>query len=127
MTRSNIGKLFFDLMKEYGVPVYLSESLPFDEITQERIVIIIGRTMPGKYWESTSIRINWCVPDINDEADGIRIEEIEKVLKDHERGYGNDDGKAWRYNKSSSETLLDASLRCHFVNISLTFQQQNIK
>lgn len=125
MKRSDIGKLFFDLMKVYGIPLYLTESLPYDEITQERIVIIIGRTTTGTYWETTNVKINWCVPDIDDEADGRRIEEVEGFLKDHERGYGQNDGKAWRYRKISSETLMDASLRCHFVNLSLTFQQQN--
>lgn len=125
MTRSDIEKLFYDALRGHGVKIYLSDNLPYTEIDEERIVIIVGRTVPATYWKNTTVKVNWCVPDIDNEADKVRIEQIEERLASIDKDNGETDGRAWRYRRTSSDTLSDRNMRCHYVNITFNLQTLN--
>ena len=126
MTRSEIGEIVFDLCRGYGVEVDIMENMPYSEITEERIVIILSRIEPSTYWENTMVKINWCVPDISNEANSIRLKEIEPLLKPLFRGCGTKGDDTYRYSKDSTDTGENADMRCHFANLTLLFQTLNI-
>lgn len=122
MTQSEIEEYFFDKCKDFGVPVWLSDSFPWDRIDGERIAIIVGHNQPSQYWNNCYVKVNWLVPDICAEANKIRLKEIEGSLKSLHRGGGD----GFRYSLDRTSAECDRQLRCHYVNITLLFQHQNI-
>lgn len=122
MTQSEIEEYFYDQCKDFGVEVWLTDSFPWDSIDDERIAIIVGHNQPSRYWNNCYVKINWLVPDINTEANKIRLKEIESSMKVLHRGGGD----GFRYSLDRTSVENDSQLRCHYVNITLLFQSQNI-
>ncbi len=122
MTQSEIEEYFYDKCKDFGVPVWLTGSFPWDRVDEERIAIIVGHNQPSRYWNNCYVKINWLVPDICAEANKIRLKEIEGSLK----SLHMDGGDGFRYSLDRTSVESDRQLRCHYVNITLLFQHQNI-
>lgn len=127
MTRSDMAKEVFDRCRPFGVPIFIKDNLPYEEIQDERIVIIAGQVKPTRYWHNCFIKVNWCIPDIKGEGDTIRIEEVEKEIIKLKYGIGEFEEKYYRFSKDSSDTDENSGMRCHIVKMTLLFQHQNIK
>lgn len=128
MTKSDIEKIMYDRCLAFGYEVYLPGSMQYQsqESQEERIVILVGKTRPSRYWEETDVRINWCVPDINDEK-SASCDLAEDALKSLYYGIGEFEGKVFRYKKDSTDTSEDKDNKCHVANLTLRFQYQNTK
>lgn len=127
ITTGDIQEIIYDLCRDFEVEIWLKDNLDFSEIEDERIVIIPTRITTDKYWHNSYVKIDWCVPDIDGEADTIRTKEIEHLLEPLHYGNGIFDEKTYRFKKESSEVSYNAEMKCHFVNLTLLFQYQNVK
>ena len=123
ITTSDISEVIYDACRHYGVSIYIADTFPDEEIDEERIVIIAKQiSTEGKYWNRCYVEVNWCVPDIEDEADGIRLKEVERLMRDIAQGNGSLDGTTYRYSVKSTQVVGDRRLRIHYANSQILFE-----
>lgn len=128
MTTTDIAKEMYKRCAVFNTETFIRDNVPFEPIEQERIVIIASRVVPNKYWHDCNVKIDWCVPDNQGEEDGIRIEEVEKILdKTLSYGIGTYEGRVIRFKKNYIDTDGVAEGKYHFVCLEVKFQIQNIK
>lgn len=127
ITKSDIEEILYDRCRTFGVPIILSPNMPDDEIQEERIVIIVRPIQSGVYWNRSACEVNWVVPDISGEEDGIRLKAIEKILVPYMRYFrGERENTNYRCKRSSWGRESSDGMRCHYVNIRLEFEILNI-
>lgn len=98
------------------------------EVKSERIVIHSKKQQPGKIWNKSFAEVNLCVPDLGeDEANTIRLGELEREAKERFNSVSCYDGTVYRYSIDSIGTEADAALKCHFVNVRIIFEVLNVK
>lgn len=132
MSQSEIAEIIYDAAEYLGTPRYIADTMPAEAIAeagQPRLVIIVGQTRPARYWANCYVKVNFCVPDIQsatDKADALKLKDAELALRPLHNGTGNKDGETYRYSLETTEIVSDTDMRCHYVNITLLFQYQNI-
>lgn len=128
MTKSDIEEVMYDACRCFGVKIQLLPNMPYSEIEDDRIVIIVGRSQPTTYWVNTTVRVNWCIPNIGGEADSNKLKRVEQMMREYlEYHCDTYKGERYKYKLSSFETLEDKDMRCFFANTTIIFQQLNIK
>lgn len=128
ITTSDIKLILFDDLKAMGIETFTKENLPQGRITAKRIVIVVGREVQDVIWNTTSVNINFLVPDLdeNGTADEITLQEIQREVRErYNSACGDYDGSNYIYERESDE-VLEGNF-CHFVNLRLTFQVLNVK
>lgn len=126
ITQSDLKKVTYDMCRQFGVDLFMPLTFPEEEITSERIVILGGRITDGSRWDRTAVRINWCVPDVKGEPNDIRIEEVEKLLRDSfTRGAGKIGDCTYRWRRESTETVTEQSMKVHYANLTLKYELLN--
>lgn len=126
ITQSDLTKITYDMCKQFNTTLYMPDTFPEEEITSERIVILGARITDGSRWDRTRVSINWCVPDIDGEPDGIRIEAVEKLLRDSfSRGAGKVGDCTYRWRRESTETVKDKGMKVHYANLTLKYELLN--
>lgn len=126
ITPNDIGKYFYDMFREYGVEERLAKNMPYKPIDDELIVVITSEEHYGKYWFECVVKVNWCVPDIEGEEHSPRTDEVQEIMKQHFQGCGELKNRYFTYRMATFGTVTDADMRCHYVNLTLTFKIQNI-
>ncbi len=127
ITQGDIYKILYRDCEVFELPRFSPDNVPKGKVTQERIVIIPKRGTPDIYWEKCYVEVNFCVPDKNEAADEIRLAELERwAISELKRKSGLWDETRYRYSKESSSYETDEELGCHYVNVRLLFEIQNV-
>ena len=102
--------------------IYGPDDIPAGKVTSERVVIIPKETRTEKYFNKCFVEVNWCVPDLGDYPNSLRLQEVERVTKPFFDKVGQFDGTTYRYGIESSGIKRDKDLECHYVNTRVLFE-----
>ena len=127
---TDIANILYKDCKAFGIEVYQAGNIPDEhkELSSERVIIRTKSQSPETYWKKGFMEVNLCVPDMDGDANLIRLQELERkaqeVLDEVVGEYG---GSNYYYLIDSIGIEADTELRCHYVNVRLLFQVLNVK
>ena len=127
---TDIANILYKDCKAFGIEVYQAGNIPDEhkELSSERVIIRTKSQSPETYWKKGFVEVNLCVPDMDGDANLIRLQELERkaqeVLDEVVDEY---DGSNYYYLIDSIGIEADTELRCHYVNVRLLFQVLNVK
>ncbi len=127
---TDIANILYKDCKAFGIEVYQAGNIPDEhkKLSSERVIIRTKSQSPETYWKKGFVEVNLCVPDMDGDANLIRLQQLERkaqeVLGDV---VGDYDGSNYYYLIDSIGIEADTELRCHYVNVRLLFQVLNVK
>ena len=127
---TDIANILYKDCKAFGIEVYQAGNIPDEhkKLSSERVIIRTKSQSPEAIWKKGFVEVNLCVPDMDGDANLIRLQELERkaqeVLDDV---VGEYDGSNYYYLIDSIGTEADTELRCHYVNVRILFQVLNVK
>ena len=127
---TDIANILYKDCKAFGIEVYQAGNIPDEhkELSSERVIIRTKSQSPETYWKKGFVEVNLCVPDMDGDANLIRLQELERKAQEVlDEVVGEYDGSNYYYLIDSIGTEADTELRCHYVNVRLLFQVLNVK
>ena len=125
---TDIGNILYRDCKAFGISIVPNGETLTGELKSERIVIHTKKQQPGTYWKKSFAEVNLCVPDLSkNEANSIRLNELERQAMKILRSTGSYNGSFYRYSIYNIGTEADTALECHYVNVSVLFEVLNVK
>ena len=127
---TDIANILYKDCKAFGIEVYQAGNIPDEhkELSSERAIIRTKSQSPETYWKKGFVEVNLCVPDMDGDANLIRLQELERKAQEVlNEVVGEYDGSHYYYSIDSIGMEADSELRCHYVNIRLLFQVLNVK
>lgn len=127
---TDIANILYKDCKAFGIEVYQAGNIPDEhkELSSERVIIRTKSQSPETYWKKGFVEVNLCVPDMDGEANLIRLQELERKAQEVlDEVVGEYDGSNYYYLIDSIGTEADTELRCHYVNVRILFQVLNVK
>ena len=127
---TDIANILYKDCKAFGIEVYQAGNIPDEhkELSSERVIIRTKSQSPETYWKKGFVEVNLCVPDMDGDANLIRLQELERkaqeVLDEVVDEY---DGSNYYYLIDTIGIEADTELRCHYVNVRILFQVLNVK
>ena len=127
---TDISNILYKDCKAFGIEVYQAGNIPDEhkELSSERVIIRTKSQSPETYWKKGFVEVNLCVPDMDGDANLIRLQELERkaqeVLDEVVDEY---DGSNYYYLIDTIGIEADTELRCHYVNVRILFQVLNVK
>lgn len=130
ITTADIRRIMYGILSPLGLPVHYKEDIPKGEITDERIIIVTSGEGYGKIWATCIVTISICVPDPTPNVANLtRLsyyeDEALKMFKDSIVGGYKGDNYVISLQKNGIEE--DRQMRCHYVNLKLSFEVLNVK
>lgn len=124
---TDIANILYRDCKVFGIDIVPQGKTLTGELKSERIVIHAKKQQPGKYWKKSFAEVNLCVPDLSEnEANSIRLQELEREAGKRFDTVGSYDGTTYRYSIESIGTEEDTALKCHYVNVRILFEVLNV-
>ena len=105
--------------------IFTGDDYPEGEITEERIVIRAKNLTPHTYFKKCFVEVNWCVPDIGNAPDSIRLQKVERQMVEYLSSIGEYDESTYRYEVNSHQSL-KGDLKYHYINVRLLFEILNV-
>ena len=127
---TDIANILYKDCKAFGIEVYQAGNIPDEhkELSSERVIIRAKSQSPETYWKKGFVEVNLCVPDMDGDANLIRLQELERKAQEVlDEVVGEYDGSNYYYLIDSIGIEADTELRCHYVNVRLLFQVLNVK
>lgn len=125
---TDIQNILFLKCKDFGIEdIRQNPKEITGGLTSEMIVIRAKPQKGEKYWKKDFVEVNLCVPDIEGEADLIRLQELERAAQSRLESVGRYDGTSYRYSIDTIGIEMDEGLKCHYVNVRLLFEVLNVK
>ena len=127
---TDIANILYKDCKAFGIEVYQAGNIPDEhkELSSERVIIRTKSQSPETYWKKGFVEVNLCVPDIDGDANLIRLQELERKAQEIlDDVVGEFDGSSYYYSIDQIGTEADTALKCHYVNVRLLFQVLNVK
>lgn len=127
---TDIANILYKDCKAFGIEVYQAGNIPDEhkELSSERVIIRTKSQSPETYWKKGFAEVNLCVPDMDGDANLIRLQELERKAQEVlDEVVGEYDGSNYYYLIDSIGTEADTELRCHYVNVRILFQVLNVK
>ena len=127
---TDIANILYKDCKAFGIEVYQAGNIPDEhkELSSERVIIRTKSQSPETYWKKGFMEVNLCVPDMDGDANLIRLQELERKAQEVlDNRVGKFDGSVYRYSVYSIGTEEDAELKCHYVNVRVLFEVLNVK
>lgn len=127
---TDIANILYKDCEAFGMEVYQSGNIPDEdkELSSERVIVRTKFQSPEAIWKNGFVEVNLCVPDMDGDANLIRLQQLERkaqeVLDDV---VGEFDGSSYYYSIDQIGTEADTALKCHYVNVRLLFQVLNVK
>ena len=127
---TDIANILYKDCEIFDIEVFQAGNIPDEhkKLSSERVIIRTKSQSPEAIWKKGFVEVNLCVPDMNGDANLIRLQELERkaqeVLDDV---VGEYDGSNYYYLIDSIGIEADTELRCHYVNVRLLFQVLNVK
>lgn len=124
---TDIANILYRDCKAFGIDIVPQGKTLVGELKSERIVIHAKKQQPGKFWKKSFAEVNLCVPDLSEnEANTIRLQELEREAGKQFGIVGNYDNTVYRYSIDSISTEADTALKCHYVNVRVLFEVLNV-
>lgn len=124
---TDIANILYRDCKVFGIDIVPQGKTLTGELKSERIVIHAKKQQPGKFWKKSFAEVNLCVPDLSEnEANTIRLQELEREAGKQFGIVGNYDNTVYRYSIDSISTEADTALKCHYVNVRVLFEVLNV-
>ena len=128
ITTTDIANILYRDCKSFGIEIVPQGQTIVGVLKNERIVIHTKKQQSGVIWRKSFAEVNLCVPDIQNEANTIRLNQLERVAdKQFDDVVNNYDNTNYRYSIESIGMEQDASLKCHYVNVRILFEVLNVK
>lgn len=127
---TDIANILYKDCKAFGIEVYQAGNIPDEhkKLSSERVIIRTKSQSPETYWKKGFVEVNLCVPDMDGDANLIRLQELERKAQEVlDEVVGEYDGSNYYYLIDSISIEADTELRCHYVNVRLLFQVLNVK
>ena len=127
---TDIANILYKDCEAFGMEVYQSGNIPDEhkELSSERVIIRTKSQSPEAIWKKGFVEVNLCVPDMDGDANLIRLQELERKAQEVlDEVVGEYDGSNYYYLIDSIGTEADTELRCHYVNVRILFQVLNVK
>ena len=127
---TDIANILYKDCEAFGMEVYQSGNIPDEdkELSSERVIIRTKSQSPETYWKKGFVEVNLCVPDMDGDANLIRLQEFERKAQEIlDEVVGEYDGSNYYYLIDSLGIEADTELRCHYVNVRILFQVLNVK
>lgn len=127
---TDIANILYKDCKAFGIEVYQAGNIPEEhkELSSERVIIRTKSQSPETYWKKGFVEVNLCVPDMDGDANLIRLQELERKAQEVlDEMVGEYDGSNYYYLIDSIGIEADTELRCHYVNVRILFQVLNVK
>ena len=127
---TDIANILYKDCEAFGMEVYQAGNIPDEhkELSSERVIIRTKSQSPETYWKKGFVEVNLCVPDMDCNANLIRLQELERKAQEVlDEVVGEYDGSNYYYLIDSIGTEADTELRCHYVNVRILFQVLNVK
>lgn len=127
---TDIANILYKDCKAFGIEVYQAGNIPDEhkKLSSERVIIRTKSQSPETYWKKGFVEVNLCVPDMDGDANLIRLQELERKAQEVlDEVVGEYDGSNYYYLIDSIGIEADTELRCHYVNVRLLFQVLNVK
>ena len=127
---ADIANILYKDCKAFGIEVYQAGNIPDEhkELSSERVIIRTKSQSPETYWKKGFVEVNLCVPDMDGDANLIRLQELERKAQEVlDEVVGEYDGSNYYYLIDSIGIEADTELRCHYVNVRILFQVLNVK
>ena len=127
---TDIANILYKDCKAFGIEVYQAGNIPDEHkaLSSERVIIRTKSQSPETYWKKGFVEVNLCVPDMDGDANLIRLQEFERKAQEVlDEVVGEYDGSNYYYLIDSIGIEADTELRCHYVNVRLLFQVLNVK
>ena len=127
---TDIANILYRDCKVFGIEVYQAGNIPDEhkELSSERVIIRTKSQSPEAIWKKGFVEVNLCVPDMDGDANLIRLQELERKAQEVlDEVVGEYDGSNYYYLIDSIGTEADTELRCHYVNVRILFQVLNVK
>ena len=127
---TDIANILYKDCKAFGIEVYQAGNIPDEhkELSSERVIIRTKSQSPEAIWKKGFVEVNLCVPDMDGDANLIRLQELERKAQEVlDEVVGEYDGSNYYYLIDSIGTEADTELRCHYVNVRILFQVLNVK
>ena len=127
---TDIANILYKDCKAFGIEVYQAGNIPDEhkELSSERVIIRTKSQSPETYWKKGFVEVNLCVPDMDGDANLIRLQELERKAQETlDEVVGEYDGSNYYYLIDTIGIEADTELRCHYVNVRLLFQVLNVK
>lgn len=127
---TDIANIIYKACEDFGIEVYQAGSIPDEhkKLSSERVIIRTKSQSSEEIWKKGFVEVNLCVPDMDGDANLIRLQELERkaqwVLDDV---VGEYDGSNYWFTIDSIGIEADTELRCHYVNVRILFQVLNVK
>lgn len=124
---TDIANILYRDCKAFGIDIVPQGKTLVGELKSERIVIHVKKQSPETRWKRSFVEVNLCVPDLQEnEANSIRLQELEREAMKLFDSVGNYDGTAYYYSIESIGMEEDADLKCHYVNVRVLFEVLNV-
>lgn len=127
ITTGDIQKRIYDDCRYLKVPIYIKGTIPDGKVSDERVVIIVKPIEDGTMWYRGFAEINYLVPDIKGEEDGIRLDDVERMLVPLFYKQGVIEENQYRYRRYSIGREASSDLECHFINLRVLIEIQKVK
>ena len=127
---TDIANILYRDCKAFGIEVHQAGNIPGEhkELSSERVIIRTKSQSPETYWKKGFVEVNLCVPDMDGDANLIRLQEFERKAQEVlDEVVGEYDGSNYYYLIDSIGIEADTELRCHYVNVRILFQVLNVK
>lgn len=127
---TDIANILFKDCKAFGIEVYQAGNIPDEhkELSSERVIIRTKSQSPEAIWKKGFVEVNLCVPDMDENANLTRLQELERKAQEVlDEVVGEYDGSNYYYLIDSTGIEADTELRCHYVNVRILFHVLNVK
>ena len=127
---TDIANILYKDCKAFGIEVYQAGNIPDEhkKLSSERVIVRTKSQSPEAIWKKGFVEVNLCVPDMDGDANLIRLQEFERKAQEVlDEVVGEYDGSNYYYLIDSIGIEADTELRCHYVNVRLLFQVLNVK
>lgn len=127
---TDIANILYKDCKAFGIEVYQAGNIPDEhkKLSSERVIIRTKSQSPEAIWKKGFVEVNLCVPDMDGDANLIRLQKLERKAQEVlDEVVGEYDGSNYYYLIDSIGTEADTELRCHYVNVRILFQVLNVK
>ena len=127
---TDIANILYKDCNDFGIEVYQAGNIPDEhkELSSERVIVRTKSQSPEAIWKKGFVEVNLCVPDMDGDANLIRLQELERKAQEAlDEVVGEYDGSNYYYLIDSISIEADTELRCHYVNVRLLFQVLNVK
>lgn len=125
---TDVPNIIVKRVLEAGLPVYQKGNIPLGDVKSDRITVIGRGITPETFWNKCFVEVNIIAPDFRGEADTIHLNDLERrvyPLLDHYVGVYDD--TVYHLEVEPNGLMEDAQFHCHYVNLRVQFNIQNVR